>query len=69
MMAEPADVLLTVAELGVALAGFSGIVAILGLMLEEKLKAAGVEAVLVCPGRTNKRYRNAASFLVERLSK
>ena len=43
--------------------------AILGLMLEEKLKAAGVECVLVCPGRPNKKYRNAAAFLIDRLKK
>ena len=43
--------------------------AILGVMLEEKLKAAGVECVLVCPGRDEKRYRNAAQFLIERLRK
>lgn len=42
--------------------------AILGLMLEEKLKAAGVECVLVCPGR-KRQYRNAAAFLIERLKK
>jgi len=41
--------------------------ALLGVMLEEKLKAAGVEVVLVCPGRTNPRYRTAAQFLIDRL--
>ena len=43
--------------------------AILGLMLEEKLKAAGVELVLICPGRTHKRYKNAADYLIDRLRK
>jgi len=43
--------------------------ALLGVMLEEKLKAAGVEVVLVCPGRTNPRYRTAAQFLIDRLRK
>ena len=43
--------------------------AILGVMLEEKLKAAGVESILVCPGRQEKRYRNAAAFLIARLKK
>lgn len=42
--------------------------AIMGLMLEEKLKAAGVESVLVCTGRKTK-YRNAAQYLIERLRK
>ena len=41
--------------------------ALLGVMLEEKLKAAGIEVVLVCPGRTDKRYANAAQFLIGRL--
>lgn len=41
--------------------------AILGLMLEEKLKSAGVECVLVCRGRSNTKYRNAALFLIDRL--
>ena len=41
--------------------------ALLGVMLEEKLKAAGVEVFLVCPGRTDKRYGNAAQFLIDRL--
>lgn len=43
--------------------------AILGLMLEEKLKAAGVESTLVCPGRRNKQYRNSTEFLIKRLTK
>lgn len=43
--------------------------ALLGVMLEEKLKAAGVDVVLVCPGRPSKKYRNAAQYLIERLRK
>ncbi|GAB4145984.1 MAG: alpha/beta hydrolase [Planctomycetaceae bacterium] len=43
--------------------------AILGVMLEEKLKPAGVEVILVCPGRTGTKYRNAAQFLIDRLRK
>lgn len=43
--------------------------ALLGVMLEEKLKPAGVEVVLVCPGRPNRKYPNAAAFLIERLKK
>jgi hypothetical protein len=41
--------------------------ALLGVMLEEKLEAADVEVVLVCPGRSNERYRDAAQFLIDRL--
>eukprot|EP00913_Durusdinium_trenchii_P035357 g33087.t1 len=43
--------------------------ALLGVMLEEKLKAAGVDVVLVCTGRTDKRYRNAYEYLLKRLKK
>ena len=43
--------------------------AVLGLKLEERLKAAGVEVVLVYAGRTHPRYKNAATFLIDRLKK
>jgi acetyl esterase/lipase len=43
--------------------------AVLGLKLEEKLKANGVEVILVYPGRTDPRYRNSADFLIDRLKK
>jgi acetyl esterase/lipase len=43
--------------------------AVLGLKLAEKLKSAGVEVVLVYPGRTHPRYKNAAQFLIDRLKK
>lgn len=43
--------------------------ALLGMMLLEKLKSAGVEAVLVYPDRTDPRYKNSAQFLIERLTK
>ena len=43
--------------------------AILGLMLEEQLKAAGVEVDLVCPGRADPRYQSAAAYLIDRLRK
>jgi hypothetical protein len=43
--------------------------ALLGVMLEEKLKAAGVDVVLVCPGRPSKKYRSAAEYLIDRLRK
>jgi acetyl esterase/lipase len=43
--------------------------ALLGMMLEEKLKAAGVEVILVCPGRTNPHYKDTTAFLIDRLKK
>jgi len=43
--------------------------ALLGLMLEEKLKAAGVDVVMVYPGRPRGKYRNAAEYLIDRLKK
>jgi hypothetical protein len=42
---------------------------ILGLKLEEKLKAAGVDVVLVYPGRPNEKYKNSADYLIDRLLK
>jgi acetyl esterase/lipase len=43
--------------------------AVLGLKLEEKLKANGIEVILVYPGRTHPQYRNSADFLIDRLKK
>jgi acetyl esterase/lipase len=43
--------------------------AVMGLKLEERLKAAGVEVILVYPGHTHPRYRNSADFLIDRLKK
>jgi len=43
--------------------------AVLGLKLAEKLRAAGVEVILIYPGRTDPRYRNSTQFLIERLKK
>ena len=43
--------------------------ALLGMLLEEKLKATGVEVVLVYPDRPHPRYKSAAQFLIERLKK
>lgn len=43
--------------------------AIMGIQLEKKLKAAGVEVVLVYPGRTNPKYKTAAQFLIDHLKK
>jgi acetyl esterase/lipase len=41
--------------------------AILGIKLEEKLKAAGVEVILVYPGRPNEKYKSSADYLIDRL--
>jgi acetyl esterase/lipase len=43
--------------------------AVMGLKLEERLKAAGVEVILVYPGHTHPRYRTSADFLIDRLKK
>jgi acetyl esterase/lipase len=43
--------------------------AILGMKLEEKLKAAGVEVILVYPGRPSEKYKNSADYLIDRLQK
>ncbi len=40
---------------------------ILGIKLEERLKAAGVDVVLVYPGRPNKKYGNSADYLIDHL--
>lgn len=42
---------------------------IMGVKLEERLKAAGVDVVLVHPGRTNPKYRNSTDYLIDRLLK
>ncbi len=43
--------------------------AVMGLKLEEKLKAVGVEVILVYPGRTHPEYKNSAAYLIDRLRK
>jgi acetyl esterase/lipase len=40
---------------------------ILGLKMEEKLKALGVDVVLVYPGRPNDKYKTSADYLIDRL--
>lgn len=40
---------------------------ILGIKLEEKLKATGVDVILVYPGRPNEKYKNSADYLIDRL--
>src|SRR3954453_2181057 len=42
---------------------------ILGIKLEEKLKATGVDVVLVYPGRPNEKYKTSADYLIEHLLK
>jgi acetyl esterase/lipase len=42
--------------------------AILGIKLEEKLKATGEEVILVYPGRSSEKYKNSADYLIDRLS-
>jgi acetyl esterase/lipase len=42
---------------------------ILGIKLEEKLKAVGVDVVLVYPGRPHPTYKNSADYLIDRLRK
>jgi acetyl esterase/lipase len=41
--------------------------AILGIRLEEKLKATGVEVLLVYPGRPSAKYKTSADYLIDRL--
>ena len=41
--------------------------ALLGMILMEKLKATGVEAILVYPGQTHEKYRTSADYLIDRL--
>ena len=40
---------------------------ILGIKLEEKLKAAGVDVILVYPGRPSEKYKSSADYLIDRL--
>jgi acetyl esterase/lipase len=42
---------------------------ILGIKLEEKLKALGVDVVLVYPGRPNDKYKSSTDYLIDRLLK
>ena len=40
---------------------------VLGIKLEEKLKATGVEVILVYPGRPSEKYKSSADYLLDRL--
>jgi acetyl esterase/lipase len=41
--------------------------ALLGMILMEKLKAEGVEGILVYPGKAHDKYKTSADFLIDRL--
>ncbi len=42
---------------------------ILGMLLAEKLKAAGVESVLVYPGHPSEKYRDSTEYLIDKLTR
>ena len=42
---------------------------ILGIKLEEKLKAVGVDVILVYPGQPNEKYKTSQDYLIDRLLK
>jgi len=42
---------------------------ILGIKMEEKLKALGVDVILVYPGRPNEKYKNSNDYLIDYLQK
>lgn len=42
---------------------------IMGVKLEERLKAAGVDVVLIHPGRTHPKYKGSTDYLIDRLLK
>jgi acetyl esterase/lipase len=42
--------------------------ALLGMILVERLESAGVEHILVYPGRPHRKYRTSADFLIDRLT-
>lgn len=42
--------------------------AILGIKLEEKLKAVGVDVILVYPGRPSDKYKSSVEYLIDRLT-
>ncbi len=42
---------------------------ILGMKLEERLKATGVEVILVYPGRPSEKYKNSTDYLIDRLTR
>jgi acetyl esterase/lipase len=42
---------------------------IMGLKLEERLKAVGVDVVLICPGQPDPPYKNSTEYLIDHLLK
>jgi len=42
---------------------------IMGVKLEEKLKATGIDVVLVHPGVSDPKYKNSTEYLIDRLTK
>lgn len=42
---------------------------ILGMKLEEKLKATGIEVILVYPGRLSEKYKTSTDYLIDRLTR
>ena len=42
---------------------------IMGIKLEERLKAAGVDVVLVHPGQPHPKYKTSTDYLIDRLLK
>ena len=42
--------------------------ALLGMILMEKLKATGIEGIIVYPGHPHEKYKTSADFLIDRLS-
>jgi acetyl esterase/lipase len=42
--------------------------ALLGMILMEKLKEAGVEGIMVYPGHSHEKYKNSADYLIDRLT-
>lgn len=43
--------------------------AVLGIKLAEKLKATGVDVVLIYPGNEHEKYKSTAQYLIDRLKK
>ena len=41
--------------------------ALLGMILMEKLKSAGVDAILVYPDHPHEKYKTSADYLIDRL--
>ena len=42
---------------------------VMGLKLEERLKAVNVDVVLVCPERPHPMYKSSTDYLIDRLTK